>query len=49
MNPLLLIGLAAFALLAWKDHRRAFFLFVGLLPTYVIRFTVGGLPTTAPP
>jgi putative inorganic carbon (HCO3(-)) transporter len=47
MTPFLLVALAAFALLAWKDHRRAFFLFVGLLPTYVIRFTVGGLPTTA--
>jgi putative inorganic carbon (HCO3(-)) transporter len=47
MTPLLLVGLAAFALLAWQNHRLAFFLFLGLLPTYVIRFTVSGLPTTA--
>lgn len=47
MTPLLIVALAAFALLAWKDHRRAFFLFLGLLPTYLIRFTIGGWPTTA--
>lgn len=47
MTPMLLLALAAFALLARKDHRKAFFLFCGLLPTYLIRFDLGGLPTTA--
>lgn len=47
MTPLLLLALAAFAFIAWQDHRRAFFLFLGLLPTYLIRFNFGGFPTTA--
>ena len=46
MNVFLLISFAAFALLAWKDYRKAFFLFCGLLPSYLIRFDIGGLPTT---
>ncbi len=45
--PLVAIAIAAFALLAWKNLRAAFLLFVGLLPVYLIRFTIGGLPTTA--
>lgn len=44
---LLWIALAAYAALAWKDLRKAFFLFVAFLPTYVIRLNVSGLPTTA--
>lgn len=44
---LALTAFAAYALLAFRDLRTAFFLFCALLPTYVIRFPVGGLPTTA--
>lgn len=47
MIPLLLITLAAYAFLAWKNLRAAFLLFIAALPTYVIRFTLGGIPTTA--
>lgn len=47
MNPILLVTLAAFALLAWKDHRKAFLLFVAALPAYVVRFKIGNVPTTA--
>jgi hypothetical protein len=41
------IAFAAFAWLAWKDFRTALFLFVAAFPTYLIRFQVGGFPTTA--
>ena len=44
---LLWIALAAYAALAWKDLRTAFFLFIAFLPAYVIRLNVSGLPTTA--
>lgn len=44
---LALVAFAAYALLAFRDLRTAFFLFCALLPAYVIRFAVGGLPTTA--
>lgn len=44
---LLWIALAAYALLAWKDLRTAFFLFIAFLPAYLIRLNVSGLPTTA--
>ncbi len=44
---LLTVAFIAFALLAWKNLRAAFLLFVAALPTYVIRFQVGPLPTTA--
>lgn len=47
MTAALLLGFAAFALLAWHDHRKAFFVFVAALPAYVIRFDILGLPTTA--
>ena len=47
MTPFLIIVFAAFAYLAWKDLRKAFLLFVAALPTYVIRFPVAGIPTTA--
>lgn len=43
----LLIALAAFTLLTMRNLRVTFFLFVGLLPTYVIRFSFFGVPTTA--
>lgn len=38
---------AVFGLIAVASQRTAFFLFIGLLPTYLIRFTVSGIPTTA--
>lgn len=47
MTPVLLIAFAAYALLAWKDRRTAFLVFVGALPAYLIRFRVSGYPTTA--
>lgn len=47
MTLLLLVGFAAFATLAWHDHRKAFFLFVAAFPTYVVRLNVGDIPTTA--
>ncbi len=47
MIPFLPLALIAFAILAVKNHRLAFFVFCGLLPTYLIRIGAGGLPTTA--
>lgn len=47
MSILLLIGFAAFTLLAVQSQRAAFFLFLGLLPTYLVRFSLFGMPTTA--
>ncbi len=46
MNPFLLITVVAFALLAWKDHRKAFLLFVAALPAYVVRFDIASIRTT---
>lgn len=43
---LLLIGLGAFAWIAFRYPRIAFPLFLALLPTYLIRFSIGPLPTT---
>ena len=36
-----------FFLLAWKNFRLAIILFIIFLPTYLIRFTIGPLPSTA--
>ncbi len=47
MTPLLIVVFAAFAALAWHDHRKAFLLFIAALPAYVVRFNVGSVPTTA--
>ena len=41
------IAIAAFAVLAWKDLRAALFTFIAALPSYLIRFEVAGIPTTA--
>ncbi len=48
MLPLLLLTLygLAFTLLAWKNFRLAIGLFIIGLPTYLIRFKVGPLPST---
>lgn len=43
---LLLIVIAAFGFLAWRDLRGALILLLGLLPTYLIRFSIGPIPTT---
>jgi hypothetical protein len=43
---LLIISLGAFAWLSVKHFRIALPLFVALLPTYLIRFSIGPLPTT---
>jgi len=43
----ILIFLVAFAVLAWRDLKLALVLLMGLLPTYLIRFDVGPIPTTA--
>lgn len=47
MTPFLLVGFAAFAALAWHDHRKAFLLFVAAFPTYLVRLNIGSIPTTA--
>jgi hypothetical protein len=47
MTLTLTAAFIAFAAIAWLNHRAAFLLFCGLLPAYLIRFTVAGLPTTA--
>ncbi|MFH1711871.1 MAG: O-antigen ligase family protein [Patescibacteria group bacterium] len=44
---LLLIAFATFLLLAWRDLKLALIVLAGLLPTYLIRFSIGPLPTTA--
>ncbi len=42
----LTIILAAFAYLSWRNFRAALILFCGLLPTYLIRFSIGPYPST---
>lgn len=47
MSPILIIAaLLAFTYLAWKNYARALAVFFALLPTYLIRFHLGPLPTT---
>lgn len=43
----LIIAFSAYTMLAARHLHVAFFLFAGLLPTYIIRFDVFGIPTTA--
>lgn len=43
---LLLTGFGSFAWVTWKYPRIAYALFFALLPTYLIRFSIGPLPTT---
>ena len=49
MSYALLISglLLGYAILAWRDLRVALLVLTGLLPTYLLRFTVGPIPTTA--
>lgn len=44
---LLPLVLLAYAVIAFTKPRTAFFLFIALLPTYLIRFPLFGIPTTA--
>lgn len=43
---LLAVVTIIFALLAWRDAKMALALLLGLLPTYLIRFSIGPFPTT---
>ncbi len=43
---LIILSAIAFAILAWRDLRFSLILMVALLPTYLIRFTIGPLPLT---
>lgn len=38
--------LSIFSIIAWTDPRRAMVVFAGLMPAYLIRFTIGPVPTT---
>ncbi len=44
---LLVIIFVTFAVVAWRDFRFALTLLFGLLPTYLLRFSIGPVPTTA--
>lgn len=41
------LALLAYAIVAFAKPRTAFLLFVAFLPSYLIRFPLGGIPTTA--
>ncbi len=43
---LIAIILIAFALISWRNQRLGIALLFGLLPTYLIRFSIGPMPTT---
>jgi O-antigen ligase len=43
---LLTAAFAAFALLAWRDLKLALILLCGLTPTYLVRFSIGPVPST---
>lgn len=43
---LILLIIVCYGFLAWKNLRLALVLLAGLLPTYLIRFTVGPIPST---
>ncbi len=42
----LIIAALAFAVLAWRDLRFSLILMVALLPTYLVRFSIGPIPLT---
>lgn len=46
MTILFAVLVAAFAVLAWRDLRLALVLLAGVLPTYLLRFSIGPIPTT---
>ena len=43
---ILIVASTLFALLAWRDLRFALVLLAGLLPTYLLRFSIGPVPGT---
>lgn len=43
---LLTIALAAFALLSWRNQKLGIILLFALLPTYLVRFSIGPVPST---
>ena len=43
----LIIFLVIYSVILWRDFDLALFLFVLLLPSYLIRFSIGSVPTTA--
>ncbi|MBI5794212.1 O-antigen ligase family protein [Candidatus Uhrbacteria bacterium] len=46
MLPIYLIVTAAFALIAWRDLRFSLLLLIALLPSYLLRTEIFGVPTT---
>lgn len=46
MTMVILIVTLLFAILCWRDLRSALILLAGLLPTYLLRFSIGPLPST---
>ena len=44
---LLTITFLTFAMLAWRDLKMALILLAGLLPIYLLRFSIGPVPSTA--
>ncbi|PIY93356.1 MAG: hypothetical protein COY69_02070, partial [Candidatus Magasanikbacteria bacterium CG_4_10_14_0_8_um_filter_32_14] len=45
-NILIITYLVLFSILTWRRFDYALFLFFVLLPSYIIRFQIGSLPTT---
>ncbi len=43
---LIILALSAFTLLAWRDLKFALAVLTGLTPTYLVRFSLGPIPTT---
>ncbi|MEK7633115.1 MAG: O-antigen ligase family protein [Patescibacteria group bacterium] len=43
---LLIITLAAFAILSWRNQKLGIILLFALLPTYLVRFSIGPIPST---
>jgi O-antigen ligase len=44
---LLIILFAGYSLLAWRSLRLALILMMGILPVYLLRFSIGAIPSTA--
>ena len=45
-TALLLIAILSFAAIAWRDLKLAIFIILAALPSYLIRFSIGPVPTT---
>ena len=46
MLPIYLIFTAAFALIAWRNLRASLLLLIAVLPSYLLRTEIFGIPTT---